>query len=159
MSRKWLIEKLGGYATTSDAIKAAGAYATIEDAIEAIRKTNLKERQVILTMAVKKLFNTIGPDDILKPVEGGEWLFAGRTLSKGQVELLMHEAAQLEQMLLWKVIQQDIKYQVNKKLYTLSENVEHVVTAKFWAYTFDTIQTRLKSIAAGSPLFNKKGKE
>lgn len=155
MWRKWFIEKLGGYATAQDAIKASGGFLTIEDAIEAIRQKHFKERAVILTLAVKKLYNTIGADDILKPMDGGEWMFQGRTLSKGQVVMLQAEAAQVEQMLLWKILQKDILYQANKKMYLLAENDLQVVTAKFWLYTFDTFKTRLKSIAAGSPLFNK----
>lgn len=142
MLRKLLIETLGGYPT-------------IESAIDAIHPKELKERRVLLTLAVKKLFNTVGPEDILKPANGGQWMFEGKLLSKGQVELLMHEAAQIEQMLLWKVLQKDILYQVNRKMYLQSETDLHVVTSKFWLYTFDTFKTRLKSMAAGSPLFNK----
>lgn len=141
--RKLLIEKLGGFAT-------------VDDSIEHIRKMQLKERQVLLTLAVKKLFNTVGPDDILKVADGGEWMFEGKTLSKAQVELLMLEASQLDQMLLWKVLKKDVLYQVNKKMYLLAENDLQVVTAKFWLYSFDTMKTRLKSIAAGSPVFNNK---
>lgn len=141
--RKLLIEVLGGYAT-------------IEDAVEAIHKKELKERRVILTMAVKRIFNTIGSDDILKPMPGGQWMFEDRPLTKSQVDLIMFEAVQLDKMLLWKVLKKDILYNANKKMYLLAENDLQVVTAKFWLYTFDTMTTRLKSIAAGSPLFNKK---
>lgn len=154
--KTWLIRKLGGYATAEDAIKASGGYTSIEHAVAAIREKNIKERNVILTMAVKRLFNTVGSDDILKPANGGQWMCEGKPLNKGQVELLMHEAAQIEQMLLWKVLKLDVLYQVNKKMYLLAENDIQVVTAKFWLYTFDVMKTRLKSIAAGSPLFNKK---
>lgn len=143
MWRKLLIEKLGGYAT-------------IDDAIEQIRKMELKERNVILTLAVKKLFNTIDADDILKPATAGQWMFEGQILSKGQVELLMAEADQFDKMLLWKVLRKDILYQANRKMYLLSENDMQVVTAKFWLYTFDVFKTRMKSIAAGSAAFNKK---
>lgn len=140
--RKWLIEILGGYAT-------------VDDAIDVIRKKELKERHVILTLAVKKLFNTISADDILKPVTGGAWMYAGKTLSKGQIELLVAEAAQLEKMLLWKVLKTDILYQANRKMYLLAENTEHVITAKFWLYTFDVMKTRIASILKGSPSFDK----
>lgn len=133
-----------------------GGYATIEDAIEAIRKKELKERRDILTMAVKKIFNTIGPDDILKPMPGGQWMFEGRPLTKAQVDLIMLEATQLDTMLLWKILKKDILYNANKKMYLLAENDMQVVTAKFWLYTFDVMNTRLKSIAKGSPVFNKK---
>lgn len=156
MWRRWFIEKLGGYATAKDAIAAEGGYLTIDDAIEAIRAKGLKERYVILTMAVKRLFNTIDADDILKPAGANQWRFEGKTLREDQVHLIVTEAAQIEGMLLWKVLKKDILYQANKKMFQLAENTEHVVTAKFWLYTFDVMKTRLASIASGSPLFNKK---
>lgn len=171
MWRTWLIEKLGGYPTKESVfdtlegeaaaylIQELGGFATIEDAIEAIREKDSKERNAILTMAVKKLFNTIGPDDILQPVSGGQWLLEGKPLNKNQVELLMTEAAQLENTLLWKVLRKDVLYQANKKMYLLAENDMQVVTAKFWLYTFDVMRTRMKSIAAGSALFNTKEKK
>lgn len=139
--RNWIIKKLGGYTS-------------IEDALDAIRRTDPAKRNVLLGLAVKRLFNTIGSEDILKAGDGGEWLYEGKTLSRGQVELLKSEAKILEAMLLWKVIQKDIQYKVNRKLYLNAENLDHVVTAKFWLYTFDTIRTRIRSIATDSPIFN-----
>lgn len=157
MWRKLLIEKLGGYATAEDAIAAEGGFLTIEDAIEEIRKKDLPEKRDILTLAVKKLFNTIGADDILKPVNG-KWTFEGKAMSKRLQDLIMAEAVQFESSTLWKVIQADILYHANKKLFVSSQNIEHVITAKFWLYTFDTIRTRLNSLVAGSALFNAKEK-
>lgn len=154
--RRWFIEKLGGYASAEEAIAAKGGYLTIDEAIDAIRDLDLKERRVILTLAVKNLFNTIGPDDILKPAASGQWMFKNRLLTKGQVELLMLEAAQLDKMLLWEVLRADVLYQANRKMYLHAENELHVITAKFWLYTFDTMKTRLKQIAAGSPMYSKK---
>lgn len=175
--RRWLIEKLGGYPTSgaaleqlclvgatedeselarSSIIKKLGGFPTVEAALEEIRSKNLKERHVILTLAVKKLFNTIDADDILKPGDGNQWLLEGKPLSKGQIESLKVEAAQLEGMLLWKVLKKDVLFQANRKLYLEVVNMEQVVNAKFWLYTFDTIRTRLKSIAAGSALYNSK---
>jgi hypothetical protein len=143
MWRQWLIEKLGGYAT-------------IDDAIDALRHTPVKDRHPILTLAVKKLFNTIGADDILQSAPGKQWLFEGRTLASGQIDQIMAEAQMLSKSLLWRVLEKDILYQVNKKMFLQADNEMHVITAKFWLYTFDTFRTRLKSLAEGSPLFNKK---
>lgn len=154
--KKWLIEKLGGYATAEAAILTAGGYLTIEAALQDVTRMESKERYAILTAAVKRLFNTIDADDILKEGPAGEWLWDGKTLSRAQVEMLQAEAGQLTKMLLWKVLQRDVLYQANRKMFLQAENVEHVVTAKFWLYSFDTIRTRLKSLAKNSPAFNKK---
>lgn len=169
MLRKWFIEILGGYPNVASAVEVLatrepeerskvisklGGFPTIDDAIEEIRNKNLKERHVILTLAVKKLFNTVDADDILKPGPGGEWMFEGKTLSKASIEILRAEAKQFETMLLWRVMKKDVLYQANRKMYLQAENVEHIVTAKFWLYTFDVVRTRLASIVKDSPLFN-----
>lgn len=144
--RNWLIEKLGGYTSAEQAIRSAGGYLTIQEAINAIEKKDSVERNRILTLAVKKLFNTIGADDILHQRADGEWVSSGKVLTKAQKELLKAEAAQLLSMSIWKILETDILYQVNKKMYLLSENDLHVVTAKFWLYTFDAMRTKLKQI-------------
>jgi len=138
--RKWLIRKLGGYTSFLEAID------NVNDP---------KERNKILTLALKKTFNTISDDDILRENDG-KWFFKGKALSDAQRKLLSVEAQQFIDTKLWQIVKEDTVYQVYKKMYLLAENEMHVVTAKFWKYTFDTIETRLKSIARDSGLFNKK---
>lgn len=132
-------------------IEILGGYATIEDAIDAIREKDLKERSVILTLAVKKLFNTIDSSDILRSDDNGQWIFQGKHLSKGQRDMLIAEAEQLDKMMLWDVLKKDILYQANRKMYLLAENDIQIVTAKFWLYTFDVMKTRIKQMLKGNP--------
>ncbi len=132
--KKWLIEKLGGYAT-------------IDDAIETIKNEedlNIKNR--ILSLAVKKLFNTINEDDILKENQYKQWIFEGKSISQGEKELLISETKQFLNTKLWKVLQKDIQYQSNKKMFILSRNEIDMIAGKLFLYTLDVIRTRLKSI-------------
>jgi len=138
--RKRLIRLLGGYNNFLEVID------DIEDR---------KERHKILTLALKKTFNTISSGDILRERDG-KWFFQGKALSDAQRKLLVAEAQQFIDTKLWQVIKEDTVYQVYKKMYLLAENDLHVITAKFWKYAFDTIETRLKSIARDSGMFNKK---
>lgn len=139
--RKWLIEKLGGYPD-------------IDSAIEAIRDKNLEEKYTILTLAVKKLFNTIGPDDILKQTKRGEWMYRGKLLSESDKNLLMAEAMQLSEMKLWGVLQDDVKWQANRKMFILGKTSEDLTAGKLWQYTLDALNTRIKSLIGGSGMFN-----
>lgn len=141
--RRSLIEKLGGFTD-------------IEEAIESLSDTKIKHR--LLTRAVKRHFNTLGPDDILKEAEGGQWMFERRPLSKQEVNLLKAETAQLLEMRLWKVLQADIKYQANRKMFLLSETDADLVAGKLWVYTLDAFHTRLKSITKGGAQFNSEDK-
>ena len=62
MLREWIIVLLGGQ------IKG---FKDVDEAIEHIRNTDdVTRKYQILTLATKKLFNTISSDDILKQIHG-----------------------------------------------------------------------------------------
>lgn len=131
--RDWIIEKLGGYPD-------------IDSAIEAVREADSEEKYAILTLAVKRLFNTIGPEDIFKIHESGKWMYRGRPLREEEVKLLKSEAMQFQASKLWEMLQLELKYQANRKMYVSSENELDIVAGKLWVYTTDAISSRLKSM-------------
>lgn len=142
--KRWLIEKLGGYVD-------------IDSAIEAIATTNDREaRRKILTLAVKRLFNTIGPDDILRAQQDGTWLYQGKQLNKEIQKILAGQAKSFIDSDLWKILQVDIKHQANKKMYIEAEDHEAVGFGKMWMFTLDALRTRLTSMAEDSALYNNK---
>ena len=134
-------------------VKLLGGFTEIEDYLEKIPET--KERHKVLTLAVKHLFNTIDSDDILR-VKGKTWLCGDRTLSEAEKALLISEAAILLNSKLWEVLKLDIKYQANRAMYVEGDKLEDLVAGKLWLYTFDSLKTRLESLAKGSALFNTK---
>ena len=76
-------------------------------------------------------------------------------LTEADKNLLIAEAMQLVKTKLWKVLETDIKYQVNRKIYLLATTEIDLITGKIWAYTFDAFRTRLKSLAKQEGTFNK----
>lgn len=143
--RRWLIETLGGYPT-------------IDDAITAIQEKDSKEKMSILTLAVRRLFNTIGPEDILRENESGEWVSEGKVLSKGVADLIRAEAKAFEGSALWKVLQRDVQWQSNRRMFVVGTSEMDLVVGKLWIYSFDAIKTRLNSLIAGSGRFNTNQK-
>lgn len=137
-------------------IHILGGYSSIEDAIDAIKVKDSKEKYEILTLAVKKLFNTIGSDDILKQNLYGQWMFQGKTMNKAQQDLIKAEAKIFVDSALWKILQADIQYQANKKMFTLATTEMQIAAGKLWTYTLDCIKTRLTSLNKDSALFNKE---
>lgn len=137
-------------------ITLLGGFPDIESAIDAIREKNLEEKYTILTLAVRKLFNTLGPADILKVSDGGQWMSEGKTLNEGQKKLLIAEAINFTNTTLWKVLQADIKYQANRRMFNRSKTALDLVAGKLWLFTLDAINTRLKSLAKGDGSFNSK---
>lgn len=128
---RWLIEKLGGFAT-------------LDDAIAHIKTTNDETRKhEILTLAVSRLFNTIGADDILRMNEAGQWMFKNRPLTADEVQAFKEEAVFFKQSRLWRVLSLDVKYQLNKKMYEEANLTVDVMWGKLLLYYHDIIRTRL----------------
>lgn len=138
-------------------IRALGGFPTIDSAIDAIQKKELDERKKILTLSVRRLYNTIGPDDILRETPEGQWLFEGKALDERNRKLIIAEANQIESMTLWKVLQKDIQYQSNRRMFLIGKTETDIIVGKIWLYSFDAIKTRLRSIAHGKGTFNTQG--
>jgi len=117
-----------------------------------IKKLGLRDE--VLTQAVRKLYNTIGPEDILKQNAEGQWIVEGRIISEADKQLLISEANQFLSTKLWKVLQADIKYQANKRMYLDSKSEADITFGKMWTYTLDAIRTRLQSLVKSSGHFN-----
>lgn len=139
--RELVIRKLGGFNTVNEAI----------DSIETVT-----EKHELLTRAVKRHFNTIGPDEILHEADSGEWMFKGKPLNKGQQQLLVSESKVFLSLMLWEVLQADVKYQANRQMYRLARTETDIIMGKCWEYVLDVIRTRLKSIEKGKANFNSK---
>lgn len=129
--RTWLIQKLGGYPD-------------VDTALYSLRAESVEVRQRVLTLAVKKLFNTIGADDIFSIHESGHWMFEGKPIRPEEVKLLKAEAMQFQNSFLWRVLQKELKYQANKKMFIESREVIDMVAGKLLVYYIDIISTRLK---------------
>lgn len=124
-------------------IKFLGGYPDIDSAIQAIKDTNdIDKKAGILTLAVKKLYNAISADDILRQ-EGNDWVFMGKPLMGTEISNLKQEAAHLRSMKLWLVIKKDIRYQLSKKMFEEATVKEDLVWGKLLTFLDDIIRARI----------------
>lgn len=131
--KKYLIELLGGFPDLQSAIKF-------------IKKSNNETaKNEILTEAVKHLFNTISSEDILR-FEDGNYIFQGRPLLPDEMQQLKAEAKMWNASKLWKVIDKDVKFQLNRKLYNEANITTDILWGKLIAYYHDIISTRLNKL-------------
>lgn len=133
--RRWLIEKLGGYPD-------------IDSLLEDVRELETEEKYKILTLAVKRLFNTIGPDDIFRITEQG-WMWKGRALPDEMRKLLIEEAIEFSKSKLWEMFQAELKYQANRKMFLESQNELDLVAGKLWLLSIRHMDERLQAIVTG----------
>lgn len=138
--KNWIIRHLGGYPT-------------IQDALDSIN--TLEDKQLVLSKAIRKLFNTISAEDILTEKDG-KWFFMDKELSNVEITYLKSESTNFLQSKLWKVLSTDVKYQANKRMFVVSASEVDMLLGKSWVYVLDCITTRLKSLSNGIGKFNKK---
>ena len=105
---------------------------------------------------VKKLGGLYSIDEAIDAIKEKDSKEKYRILSDQEKKALIADAHQLENMTLWKVLQKDIEWQANRKMFILSRNTDDIVAGKMFLYALDAIRTRLKSLLKSSAIFNKK---
>ena len=158
---RYFLEKWGWYKNPvtdeerERIIKKFGGYVSIDDVLARLQDKDFVERNKILTQAVKRSFNTICDEDILKQRKDGAWMYEGKVLPDGVQKQLIAEASHFVNTKLWKVLQADVKYQANRKMFLQATDVMQIAAGKLWLYTLDCLHTRLESLAKGSSIFHK----
>lgn len=145
--RKWLIDILIRRSDRKWIAERLDLLLGIDDAITRIRQKDSVEKYEILTLAVKKLFNTVDADDILHVNEYGQWMFEGRPMLDAEVKALIEEAKTFQAMKLYRVLITDMKYQANKRMYVKSETILDLVAGKLLVWLIDVIKDRLKKMS------------
>ena len=132
-----------------------GGFDSIDGALRHIESKDMREREKILTAAVRRLYNTISHEDILRVRMDGEWMFMGKVLSEGIRKQVIADASTFENSKLWQILKADIKYQANKKAFLQATDIMQLTAGKLWMYTIDCMITRVESLAKESAIFNK----
>lgn len=104
---------------------------------------------------LKKLYNTISEDDILRMDDKGNWFFEGKMLPDAVKKQVIAEANVFLDTKLWQILQNDVKYQANKRMYLESTKIEHLEQGKAWTYVLDIFKTRLEMMREGKNIFKK----
>lgn len=119
-------------------------FISVDDFIEHVRnRGSLKEKHQILTQAVKRLFNTVSADDILKETEQG-MMFEGKVLVKAEADAIREHAVVFRDSKLYKILIKDIKYQANRRMFIDSKTEMDMIAGKLILFNEDIIKTRLK---------------
>lgn len=110
----------------------------------------------ILTELVRDLFNTIDEHDILREEIDGTWYVGDKQLQDAEKKLVISEAQMFLKGKVWNVLQRDVKYLANKRMYINSRTEMDLVAGKLLLYLLDIMKTRLQSLDKGKGNFNIK---
>ena len=130
--KNWIIAKLGGFTT-------------VDDFINKVNLLSNSDKHKILTETVKDLYNTINSDDILKE-KNDKWLYEGRELTAPEVKNLKEYAENFVNSQLFKVLDKDLRYQANRRMFIDSQSNDDLIAGKLLLYLWDVVKTRLKRI-------------
>lgn len=112
-----------------------------------LSKYNIIAKHIVLTEAVKDLFNTISADDILRFEKDGSIKFEDKTLPSVYKKDLQEQAKLLPNLMLWRIIKKDIQYQLNKKMFQESKITEDLLWGKLILWLYDCMETRIKQLS------------
>ena len=125
----------------------------IDLAVYILKRVKDKNRKhELLTEVVKHLYNTIGPDDILKINKDHTWRVGNKVLTSSEIKQLKDEVVILRSLKLWKVLMLDVKYQINKKMFEEANDETGMVWGKLMTWYDDIIRTRCERIKKGLDL-------
>lgn len=121
--------------------------ANVDDFLQMLDESDdQKSKHKILTEAVMKLFNAVGPDDILRIKSKNVFYFQDRELSESEVHQIREEATVLRESKLWTILQKDLQYQANNKMFLKSETALDLMAGKLLLWYIDVIDSRLKKL-------------
>jgi hypothetical protein len=115
--------------------------------IKSQKYTDEETRKLILGEAVAHLFNTVTADDVLKENPDGSFKFEDKTLPNIYRKDLKEQAKLIPNLLLWKVIQKDIQYQINKKMYQECKITTDMLWGQMILYYNELINERIKRMS------------
>lgn len=128
-------------------IKLLNGFTDLDDAIGYIKKIEDKEKkEEILKESVKRLYNIVSAEDILRQSLDGTWIFQGKPLTNVEVSHLKEEANMLKTMKLWYMIKQDIRYQIGKKIWEEAKCEDDILWGRLITFLYDIINTRIKKM-------------
>lgn len=139
------------------AIRLLGGFPNLGEAIDYIKEKEPDEKHRILTLAVKKLFNTISADDILRRNADGSWQLQGKPITPQEVDAMRSEADAIINTRMWKILQLDLKYHANKAMFVESSNNADLTAGKVLLLLTHHVRTRLTEISSLKPLSNGDG--
>jgi len=111
-----------------------------------IRTMDAEKKRLVLQEAVKHLFSAIGPDDLLKITPDGSGVWHGHPITRAEVAEIQQEAKLFLQSKLWRVLQQDVRYQLSRKMFEDARVPEDMLWGQLTTYLFDVIKNRLRKM-------------
>lgn len=105
-----------------------------------------KLRYIIAKFVFKHLFNGVTEDDILQ-YKGGMFVYRNTPLSEKQVSGIIEQAKTIQEISLFKMLMEEMKFVANERLYHQSTSVDDMLSAKSVLWTIDILEKKIDNLA------------
>ena len=128
-------------------IKLLKGYSSVDEAILTIKSDDFPRKNEILTEAVKRLFSTISPEDVLqRDKETGLLKLKGGLISEGEERMLKAEAKTFMTSKLWRAIKIDLRFQLQRKMFDEASITQDILWGKLLLWYNDCVKATLKKL-------------
>ena len=121
---------------------------TIEDFLALkFGETKIESQKRFINFLVKDLFNTIDENDILTEKPGGKVIYQGVEMSGEMISQLRHDAQTFGESVLWEVLNKEIKYLANLRMFEIGKTDEDLLAGKCILWTLKVINGKIKELS------------
>src|SRR3990167_10119432 len=101
----------------------------------------------LINWLVKDLFNSIDENDILAFGKRGGVYLKGKKLDIESVMIIKEEADKFSNSTIWKLIEKQVKFAANLRMYNKSLSPEDMIAGKMALFVLKTIRETLNRLA------------
>lgn len=99
-----------------------------------------------INLITKDLFNTKSEKDIIS-LKGRDIIYRGKVLTDGEKKSIIGQAEVIKKLEIWNILQDELKYLANKKMYYDSKNEEDILFAKAILWTVDILGKKIDNLS------------
>lgn len=99
-----------------------------------------------INLITKDLFNTVGEQDVIS-IEGKELFYKEKVLTDADKKSIISQAKTIQDMGLWKILVDELKYLSNRKMYFDSKTEEDILFAKAMLWTVDVMEKKIDKLS------------
>ena len=102
-------------------------------------KNQTNNNDGLLTKAIKEIYNTVEPEDILSEDKIGRLYLRGQMMTDTEIMVLQNEATELVKTKIWKIMTETVIKEARDLMFEKAENIDHIRVGKALLYNVNTL--------------------
>jgi len=103
-------------------------------------------RKKAVNFIVRNLFKGLTEEDILQTTKTNGIIYKGSVLDRESKELIASQAKIIDDMFLWQILNDEMTFRAQEKMFSESESFEGMLFGKVMLYIIETQRNRIKHL-------------